>query len=145
MASESDKLDHASPEEGSVHFLKEIVEEDLRTGKHQRGSIRTRFPPEPNGYLHIGHAKSICLNFGLAAQHVDGRLMVLVQVRLGVAAGRDGEEVQADGLRARGQYSNTMPPPTDQPTSTPSGTMQAPRIAPYTRWPIRSGSATRVR
>ena len=50
-----------------LNFLEEIVEEDLRTGKHQ--SILTRFPPEPNGYLHIGHAKSICLNFGLAKQY----------------------------------------------------------------------------
>ena len=46
------------------NFIKNIIEEDLKTGKHT--SIITRFPPEPNGYLHVGHAKSICLNFGLA-------------------------------------------------------------------------------
>jgi len=47
-------------------FIREIVAEDLRSGKHQK--ICTRFPPEPNGYLHIGHAKSICLNFGIARE-----------------------------------------------------------------------------
>src|SRR5512134_2529313 len=49
------------------HFIAEIVEADLASGKH--ATIRTRFPPEPNGYLHLGHAKSICLNFGLAAKY----------------------------------------------------------------------------
>jgi len=54
-------------EEKSLNFLEEIIENDLKSGKHE--SIITRFPPEPNGYLHIGHAKSICLNFGLAAKY----------------------------------------------------------------------------
>jgi glutaminyl-tRNA synthetase len=51
----------------SLNFLEEIIEEHLESGKYD--SILTRFPPEPNGYLHIGHAKSICLNFGLAAKY----------------------------------------------------------------------------
>ncbi|MBK5275488.1 MAG: glutamine--tRNA ligase/YqeY domain fusion protein [Desulfuromonadales bacterium] len=50
----------------SSNFLRAIIEDDLASGKHE--TIVTRFPPEPNGYLHIGHAKSICLNFGLAKQ-----------------------------------------------------------------------------
>ncbi len=49
------------------NFIREIMLEDLRNGKHEK-RIQTRFPPEPNGYLHIGHAKSICINFGLAAE-----------------------------------------------------------------------------
>lgn len=53
--------------EKSRNFLEEIIEEDLKAGKYT--SITTRFPPEPNGYLHIGHAKSICLNFGLGLKY----------------------------------------------------------------------------
>src|SRR3989442_12511723 len=48
-------------------FIRDIIDEDLRLGRHTR--VATRFPPEPNGYLHVGHAKSICLNFGLARDY----------------------------------------------------------------------------
>jgi glutaminyl-tRNA synthetase len=54
-------------EEKSLNFIEEIIETDLASGKYQ--TILTRFPPEPNGYLHIGHAKSICLNFGVAQKY----------------------------------------------------------------------------
>ena len=54
-------------DEKSLNFIEEIIESDLKEGRHT--SIATRFPPEPNGYLHLGHAKSICLNFGLALRY----------------------------------------------------------------------------
>ncbi|MFT5641712.1 MAG: glutaminyl-tRNA synthetase [Cyclobacteriaceae bacterium] len=57
-------------EKKPLNFIEQIITDDLKSGKHQ--DIQTRFPPEPNGYLHIGHAKSICLNFGLA-QTFDGK------------------------------------------------------------------------
>src|ERR1017187_5017321 len=56
-----------NPIPGPSNFVREIVIEDLKTNKYG-GRVHTRFPPEPNGYLHIGHAKSINLNFGLAAE-----------------------------------------------------------------------------
>ena len=71
MQNEEKKNNQTAKEESGSkmpsNFIKEIIDEDLRTGK--RTKVHTRFPPEPNGYLHIGHAKSICLNFGLAEEY----------------------------------------------------------------------------
>ena len=64
---ESNKTPMAAEEPRKLNFLEEIIENDLKEGKVK--SIMTRFPPEPNGYLHLGHAKSLCINFGLAKKY----------------------------------------------------------------------------
>ena len=67
MAEEQTTTSGKKEEGASLHFIEQIIADDLQSGKHQR--IHTRFPPEPNGYLHIGHAKAICLSFGLAEKY----------------------------------------------------------------------------
>ena len=62
------KVENTNEEKKNLSFVEQIIEQDLAEGKNG-GRIQTRFPPEPNGYLHIGHAKAICMDFGAAEKY----------------------------------------------------------------------------
>ena len=62
------EMENVEEEKKALNFIEQIVEEDLKEG-YLSDSLKFRFPPEPNGYLHIGHAKAICLNFGLGERY----------------------------------------------------------------------------
>ena len=80
------KMNSENPDKKSTNFIRNIINEDLASSKHE--SVITRFPPEPNGHLHIGHAKSICLNFGTAKDY-DGLCNLRFDDKIGRASCRE--------------------------------------------------------
>src|SRR6185503_8377065 len=95
-----------SSEEKSLNFIEEIIEEDLKSGKYK--SILTRFPPEPNGYLHLGHAKSICLNFGLALKYNGKTNLRFDDTNPVTEEGEYGENIKNDVLWLGFKWANEL-------------------------------------
>ena len=103
------------------NFIRDIILDDLKTNKYG-GRVHTRFPPEPNGYLHIGHAKSICLNFGLAAEF-GGKMQSALRRHQSVRRKRPSTSIRSSktcaGSASTGKTGSSTPPITS--TSSTSG------------------------
>ncbi len=137
-------MTNANPESQNApfNFLHEIIAEDVRTKKFGDAVIQTRFPPEPNGYLHIGHAKAICIDFGLADEF-GGK----TNLRFDDTNPEKEEQEYVDSIRktsagwaSTGTASAT--PPTTSPSSTtgPSSSSKPARPTSTTSPPTRSAS-----
>ena len=97
----------------ATNFIEQIINEEIESGKVPADGIQTRFPPEPNGYLHVGHAKSLCLNFGVKEKYQGKKLVCIVNFsgedkyyRIGVDNGKYEVVFNSDSVRFGGNGAN---------------------------------------